>query len=85
MAHSVPQPLLGVNPEEILPRRFYLRDTGLLLISADFSAPANQPSMVLVKQRFHFSGADLLLMTADSSVPDDKGSQIPNTNYLKQS
>lgn len=44
--------LLGVNPEEILSRISHLSDAGLILITANFSALANQYIASLYRKGF---------------------------------
>ena len=66
---SEPQ-LLCADPEEILPIRLHLNDAGLFLITADSSAPADEPAPIVPeKQRFYFNGSSLLLITDNSSPP----------------
>ena len=67
--------LLCADLEDILPRRFHLSDAGLLLLTADFSAPANQHQLPQYHKSFT-SGSGLLLLTADSPAPADQNPQI---------
>lgn len=75
---SGPQ-LLCADPEETLPDFTVLSDVSLFLSIANSSAPANQPSIVLVEPKLHFSGDGLLLFTVDSSASTGSEPQIFNS------
>lgn len=58
---------LWFDPEETLPGRFQMNDTGLFLTTVHSSVPDD----VLTELQSQFNGSDLLLITIDSLASSD--------------